>query len=135
MKFAINIFDWLFGKKIKIELGDGTKRTVTEKWFKKAEDLGLAKKVDSEVIKVHILDPFADLAHALNPEIAEKGYYRQEYWVVGKDIPSETVMKFKDPINGDLYIIFVKRNDETEISPFAMKRELWENAKQEMDSI
>jgi len=135
MKFSISIIDWIFGKKYEIDMGDGKKRFVTAKWLERARSLGLANEVHSEVIKVHILDPYAELPSMFNPEMEEPGYYRREYWIIGKDITADTVAKFKDPTTGDLYVMYTNINDGEGIKPLAMTRELWENARNEMDSI
>jgi len=135
MKFSVGFLDWLFGEKVKIQLEDGRFRTVTKRWIKKMEEEGLMRKIDGEVIRVNILDPFADVQSLITPGVEKQGHYRQELWTISEDISEETVHEFKDPITDDLYVLMTEREGYSKPQPYIMKRDLWDKAKRQMDAI
>ena len=118
-----------------MQLADGTFRTVTQKWIEKMQNEGSMKKIEKEIIKVHILDLYTSFQNILNPNIGNSGYYRQAYWVIGTDIPRESVEKFKDPANGELYAYMTVRKDLTGPELYLMNKNLWEETKGKMDAI
>jgi len=105
MKTSVNFWDWLFGEKISIQLSDGSYRMVTQKWIEQMEQQGLMKKIEKEVVTVHILDPLSDFLNKVASDTEQQDHYRQEFWVIGEDVPTEMVQKFRDPVTGDVYVL------------------------------
>ena len=123
MQFSLGMWDALFGKKVTLVLpgrdGKPRPRKVTEKWLKEMERQGKAKRLDAEAVPVHILDPLTD--------------YRFETWVVGKDVDSETVEKFRDVQSGALYVLIAYKEGKKQV--VVLKKHVWESTKKTMDSV
>jgi hypothetical protein len=135
MRFAVDFWDWLFGEKVFLELPSGRTRRVSKRWLEKMEKEGKARQINGEVIKVHILDPYADLPSVLNLGSEKIGHYRVENWVVGEHIESEVVKKFKDPETGNLYVLFTVKEGFAEPRCMVLRKSVWETAKSKMDQI
>lgn len=107
----MGILDFLFEKKVEIELTDDdgktVKRTVAKKELDRLVDKGLA--VYGGAITVHILD--------LN-----EGYHTEE-WEVGEDVEPEIVAQFADPARELYVLVYYKRG---EANRMVAKKEIWE---------
>jgi hypothetical protein len=104
MSFSVGFMDNLFGEKIELELPDSNgkiiKRTVTKKWYEKMIRDGKFKKIEEEVIRVHMLHP-VDGYVILN-------------WIVGEDISDEIVRKFIND-DGEIYALTVFKEGVPEV--------------------
>ncbi len=111
----MGILDYLFGKKVEIELTDDdgktVKRTVAKKELDRLVDKGLA--VYGGAVTVHVLDP-------------NEGYYTEE-WEVGEDVEPEIVTQFADPAR-ELYVVVAYERGEANYI-FA-KKEIWEKQRE-----
>lgn len=107
----MGILDFLFRKKVEIELTDDDgktgKRTVAKKELDRLVDKGLA--VYGGAITVHVLDP-------------NEGYYTEE-WEVGEDVEPEMVAQFADPARELYVLVYYERGEANHM--FA-KKEIWE---------
>ncbi len=83
------------------------------------ERQGKVKKLDTEAVPVHILDPLTD--------------YRFETWIVGKDIDLQTVEKFRDSRSGALYALIAYEGNKKQV--VVLKKHVWEATKKTMDSV
>lgn len=122
MSFSVGFIDKLFGEKIELEIPDGNgnviKRTVTKKWYDKMVREGKFSTVKEEIIKVHMLHPF-------------DGYIILN-WVVGVDIPEETVAKFIND-EGELYALTVFEDGEQNV--MVITKEMFDNAYERFSEI
>ena len=87
MKFSKGIWDWLFGKKNILNLGNGRQRKVSKKWF----DEMVTEKQIRPMVKVNILDPMGgaslnevkDMDELYDKlEMAETNLVRTELWTI-----------------------------------------------------
>ena len=117
-RFAVGLFDRLFGEKVILEAEgpDGTPvtRLVTKKWLQKMEREGKARPLES--VLVHVIDPVA-------------GYY-QTRWIVGQDVSPEIVARSHSDGHEDIYAMVVYRDGEPHFS--VVSRALWEEARREI---
>jgi len=134
-RFSVGLWDWLFGERVEIQLQTGQSRSVTKKWIEKMEQSGKMKQIDDHLIRVHILDPSAGLNHLLSEDTVRQGHYRQEFWTIGEDISEETVSTFRDSKTDSLYILMARRDGNDDVSPYILKKEIWDEAKRQMDEI
>ena len=132
---SVGLWDMLFGKRIPLTLPDGSARNVTEKWLQVMEASGkIARIPDSEIVRVHVLDPGSALLQLMQePTSDPPSHYREETWRVGKDVSQETVDRFRDPVSRDLYVVI--HNDGSKCRAVVTKREVWESAREAMDSM
>lgn len=121
MKFAVGLWDYLWGDKVTIEIAgpdnELIKRKVTKRWFEVMQREGKMRELEN-VVRVHML-------HVLN------GYNIQN-WVIGQDIDAETVEKFRDSESDDIYAMTHYKDGEEQTQMLA--RNLWEKARREMDA-
>jgi len=107
----MGILDFLFGKKVEIELpdedGKTVKRTVAKKELDKLVDKGLA--VYGGAITVHVLDP-------------NDGYYSEE-WEVGEDVEPDIVAQFADQARELYVLVYYERGEANHLYT---KKEIWE---------
>ncbi|KOP64095.1 hypothetical protein AMS62_01680 [Bacillus sp. FJAT-18019] len=121
MSFSVGLFDRLFGKKIELEIpydGQVVKRTVTKKWYDQMIKEGKFVKVEEEVVTVHMIHPF-------------NGYSILN-WVVGVDIPRETVLEFIND-NGELYAMTFYENGEENV--MVVKKEMFDETYKELSDL
>lgn len=118
----MGFLDFLFGKKITLEIpdkeGNIVKKKISKKMFDELVAQGKLKEADTVKVKAHILDPI-------------RGYYVAD-WVVGADIAREDVEEFATP-TGELYvaIAYVKGNPQTMVT----KKDVWEKQRSIFDLI
>jgi len=105
MDFSTGVWDSLFGKKVELEIPDGnggiTKRLVTKKWYENMLKEGKLSIIADDTIKVHML-------HSID------GYIILE-WVIGEDVDRETVMRFTDEQNNELYAMTFLQDGEEKV--------------------
>lgn len=124
MKFSTGFLDAWFGEKTTIEVrqDDGILRKVrvSKAWLKKKEDEGKMTMSQATENAVHL--------HIVGPDGLEHGQL-----MVGKDIPEEQYRKLVDPETGALYALKVYEKGVP--STTIISREMWERAKEAMDSV
>lgn len=92
---------------------------------------------DAKSIRVHILDVLGginkseikdmdDLTQKLE-SVIDKSFYRIEEWIIGKDISSEMVEKYRDPETNDIYCIV--RYEKGKPSAYLLLKADWEIGK------
>jgi len=116
----MGLLDFLFGKKVKLEIPDKNgkilKKKISKKMFDESVAQGKIKPVDT--MKAHVLDPV-------------RGYYIAE-WVVDDDVHREDVEKFSTP-NGELYVVIAYVDGEPQT--VLTKKEAWEKQRSIFDLI
>ncbi len=135
MKYYVGIWDYFFGETIELELHKGEKRIVSKKWFEQNKSEGLVQKIDKDLVKVHILDPFAPLENLIHNSEEEISHYRIEYWEIGKDISNELIDEYRDDETGEIYVLMAKKEDNDTPKPMILKKSVWELGKNGMDGI
>ena len=98
----MSILNWLFGKKVTLEIPDEEGNIVKRKISNKLLDEYIEKGIIKPLITVHILEP-------------NQGYYTDKF-VVGDDISKEEVKKFADS-EGDVYMCVYYEKGEPNPSP------------------
>ena len=137
MRFAVGIWDRLFGERITLQLHDGTVRRVSRKWWEEMQRQEKVREVGGEGVTVHILSAGPDLSGIDSPHVLDEillsqapgPLVRTEIWLVGRDVPRETVDQNKDPETGHLYVLMARREGYDELQPFMVTRSLWEKAR------
>lgn len=108
----MRVIDFLFGKKVEIELkdehGNVIRKTLAKKDLDVLVDKGLA--VYGGTITAHMLDP-------------NQGYYTTE-WEVGKDVDPELVAEFAGP-SRELYVVVCY--EQGKANHIIAKKEIWES--------
>jgi len=136
MRFSKGIWDWLFGKKIILNLGDKGQHKVSKKWF----DSMVNEKQIQPLVKVNILDSMggASLEESKDMdelydklEMAQNNLVRTELWTIDRDIPSEKVDKFRDKETGELYAIVGYENGKPKA--LLVSKEIWQKTKNQME--
>jgi len=116
----MGLLDFLFGKKVKLEIPDKNGKIVKKKISKKMFDelvvQGKIKHVDT--VKAHVLDPI-------------RGYYLED-WVVDEDVHREDVEKFATPTR-ELYVVIAYEDGEPQT--MLTKKEVWEKQRSVFDLI
>ena len=124
MKFSTGFFDAIFGEKTTIEVrqDDGMlmKVRVTTAWLKKMQDEEKMNMTAAPENAVHL--------HIVGPDGLE-----HDQLIVGKDIPEEQYKRFVDPETGALYAIKIYERGVPKMR--VISKEMWVEAKQEMDAI
>ena len=107
----MGILDFLFDRKVEVELTDDdgktVRRTVAKKELDNLVDKGLG--VYGGAITAHVLDP-------------NGGYYTEE-WEVGEDVEPEIVAQFAGP-DRELYVLVCYERGEA--NQLFTKKEIWE---------
>jgi hypothetical protein len=116
----VGLLDFLFGKKIKLEIPDKNGKIVKKKISKKTFDelVAQGKIKPVETVKAHVLDPI-------------RGYYIAD-WVVDNDVHREDVEKFATP-NGELYVVIAYMDGEPQT--MLTKKEVWKKQRSIFDLI
>lgn len=116
----MGILDFLFGKKVTLEIpdqnGNIVKRKISKKTFDEMIAKGDLKRADT--LKAHILDP-------------NKGYYSED-WVVGEDIPKEHAEKFATPLS-EIYVVVAYESGERKV--IVTTKEIWDKQRSIFDMI
>jgi len=138
MRFSKGIWDWLFGKKIILNLWDKGQRKVSKKWF----DSMVKEKQIQPMVKVNILDPMggASLEESKDMdelydklEMAEANLVRTELWTIDKDVPSKKVTEFEDKETGELYAVVAYEKGKPKT--LLVNKELWQKTKNQMEHL
>lgn len=124
MKFSVGIFDYLFGRKITLEVPDNKgniiKQKVTKKWMDKMVASGNISIEKNEMVRVHILDPLV-----MHPVI--------ESWQVGLDIDQHSIDEYKDKQSGDIYVLISYNGGVP--TKMIVKKEMWDDIFEQIASI
>jgi len=122
MRFSVGLWDSLFGDRVTIEVpsrnGQVIKRQVTKRWLEQIQKEGKAREIKEPLVRVHMLNPVGNTT---------------QHWKIGQDIDQAAVDKFRDPESGDIYAMTSFENGEPQVH--LLKRDLWEAARQAMDSV
>ena len=122
MRFAVSLWDYLFGEKVTIEIpgpeNEVIRRKVTKKRFEAMQRQGKMTKLEN-VVRVHML-------HVL------RGYTILN-WVIGEDIDAERVQKFRDSESGDIYAM--THYEDGEEQTHLLTKRLWEQSRRKMDAV
>ncbi|MGH7514763.1 MAG: hypothetical protein ACREOQ_17800 [Gemmatimonadales bacterium] len=122
MRLHTGFWDWLFGKKVTIELpGPGGVRRVkaSERWLAQMEREGRMARAEGEHVTVHVLDP-------------ARGYHTT-VWKIGEDISSEKAAEFIDQATQALYLLRVYREGSPE--SFLLRKDVWDDTKRKFDQV
>ena len=116
----MGLFDFLFGKKVTLEIPDQNRNIVKRKISKKMFDEMIAKGdlKCADTVKAHILDP-------------NRGYYSED-WVVGEDISKEHVEKFATP-SSEIYVAIAYESGGPNI--MITTKEIWDKQRSIFDMI
>lgn len=145
MRTSLGLWDFLFGKKITIDIPfpDGTIRKVqvTEKWFQKMQRQGKITPMSGLTVKVNVLDPMGgidlnamkDSSKLWDAVMEPKEHYQIETWTIGKNISQEQYQRFVDPETQELYVLTNYENGKS--SRRLVLRSFWQQGKQMMDNI
>ncbi len=116
----MGLFDFLFGKKVTLEIpdqrGNIVKRKISKKMFDEMIAKGDLQRADT--VKAHILDP-------------NRGYY-SAHWIVGEDISKEDVEKFATP-SSEIYVAVAYKGGEPNI--IITTKEIWDKQRSIFDMI
>jgi hypothetical protein len=122
MRSSVGLWDSLFGERMTIEVpgpnGQVIKRQVTQKWLAQMRRAGRVKAVEGPLVRVHMLNPLGNTT---------------QHWKIGQDIDQAAVDKFRDPESGDIYGMTSFENGESQVH--LLRRDLWEAARQAMNSV
>lgn len=118
MKFAVGVWDALFGEKVEIqstaEDGSPIRRRVTKKWLEMMQRHGTM----GPAVRVHMLHPISG--------------YSVEWWKIGTDVDAKTVSEFQDAA-GDIYALTVFESGKPKVGVF--RKDLWEQARKDLQRL
>ena len=116
----MRLLDFLFGRKVTLDIPDRNGNIVRKKISKKMFDQLIVdgKIKHADTVKAHILDPM-------------RGYYVAD-WVVGDDVPREYVEKFATATR-ELYVVIAYEGGEPQT--MLTKKEIWEKQRSIIDLI
>jgi hypothetical protein len=126
MRTDLGLFDWLFGRKVTIQLPqpDGSLREVrvSERWFNEMKRQGKITPISTpqvqqasstpQTVKVHIVDTCIDLGELMgipNEALEDMGVHtvkercRVETWTIGKEVSLADYGRFLDKSTSALY--------------------------------
>lgn len=117
MRFDVGLWDRLFGERVTLEVptpdGRTIKRSVTKKWLEQMKAKRELRPIDA--IRVHMLDPL-------------KGYHVLD-WIIGKDVPQESVEKFRDPGTDALYAMTWYEEGKAHIA--VVRKDKWDDLRRD----
>ena len=119
MKTSLGLLDALFGKKVTVELPDGSggqrRITVTEKWLQKMIAEKRMREVPESSVVVFLIGPHGEKTATLQ---------------IGEDIDQDTVDEFRDPDTGALYGGYAFENGQE--NTFLLQKRIYDEMEAQM---